>query len=107
MSVDSNSRSVRGKVRWRRLALVAVPAFAIAGTMVGLTAEGALASSISVSGQQFTITADQLQGTGFAQFGGVANLVTGAVPLTLTGVTADQAVILAGQAQKTAVSVAG
>ena len=70
MSVDSNSRSVRGKVRWRRLALVAVPAFAIAGTMVGLTAEGALASSISVSGQQFTITADQLQGTGFAQFGG-------------------------------------
>jgi len=70
MSVENNSTSVRGKVRWRRLALVAVPAVAIAGTMVGLTAEGALASSISVSGQEFTITADQLTGTGFAQFGG-------------------------------------
>jgi hypothetical protein len=70
MSVDKNNRSERGKVKWRRFALVAVPAVAVAGTLVGLTAEGALASSISVSGQQFTITADQLVGTGFAQFGG-------------------------------------
>ncbi|TVZ03824.1 cholesterol esterase [Trebonia kvetii] len=70
MSVDKSSSSVRGKVKWRRFALVAVPAVVVAGTMVGLTAEGALASSISVSGQEFTITADQLTGTGFAQFGG-------------------------------------
>jgi hypothetical protein len=49
---------------------VAVPAIAIAGTLVGFTAEGALASSVSVSGQEFTITADQLTGSGFAQFGG-------------------------------------
>jgi hypothetical protein len=37
----------------------------------------------------------------------VANLATGLVPITLTGVTADQAVILAGQAQKSAVGVTG
>ena len=37
----------------------------------------------------------------------VANLVTRVVPLTLTDVTADQTVILAGQAQKTAVGVTG
>jgi hypothetical protein len=37
----------------------------------------------------------------------VANLATGLVPITMTGVTADQAVILAGQAQKTAVGVTG
>jgi hypothetical protein len=37
----------------------------------------------------------------------VANLATGLVPLTMTGVTADQTVILAGQAQKTAVGVTG
>ena len=37
----------------------------------------------------------------------VANLATGLVPITMTGVTADQAVILAGQAQKTAVGVSG
>src|SRR5437660_759710 len=37
----------------------------------------------------------------------IANLVTGVVPLTMTNVTADQTVILAGQAQKTAVGVTG
>ena len=71
MSVGKSSNSARGKVNWRRFAIVAIPAVAVAGTLVGLTAEGALASSISVSGQQFTITANQLVGTGFAQFGGV------------------------------------
>ncbi len=35
----------------------------------------------------------------------IANLATGLVPITMTSVTADQAVILAGQAQKTAVGV--
>lgn len=70
MSVSKGSSSPRGKVNWRRFAIVAVPAVAVAGTMVGLTAKGALASSISVSGQEFTITADQLAGTGFAQYGG-------------------------------------
>ena len=70
MSVSRSNGSARGKVNWRRFAIVAVPAVAVAGTLVGLTAEGALASSISVSGQQFTITATQLVGTGFAQFGG-------------------------------------
>lgn len=60
-----------GKVRWRRFAIVAVPSVAIAGTLVGLTAEGAIASSISVSGKAFTITAKQLSGTGFEQFGGL------------------------------------
>jgi hypothetical protein len=69
MSVSNSSNSPRGKVRWRRFAIVAVPAAVVAGILVGLTAEGALASSISVSGQEFTITASQLNGTGFAQYG--------------------------------------
>lgn len=70
---DANSTStnrVTGKVKWRRFAIAAVPAIAIAGTLVGLTAEGAIASSISVSGQAFTITASDLSGSGFEQFGG-------------------------------------
>lgn len=70
---DANNTSARrapGKVRWRRFAIAAVPAVAIAGTLVGLTAEGAIASSISVSGQAFTITATQLSGSNFEQFGG-------------------------------------
>lgn len=71
---DPSSKSTNrtpGKVKWRRFAIVAVPSVAIAGTLVGLTAEGAIASSISVSGQAFTITAKQLSGTGFEQFGGL------------------------------------
>ena len=70
MPVSTSSNSAPARVNWRRFAIVAVPAFVVAGLLVGLTAEGALASSISVSGQEFTITADQLAGTGFAQYGG-------------------------------------
>jgi Family of unknown function (DUF6230) len=83
MSVDSNR--AQGKVKWRRFAIVAVPAVAIAGILVGLTAEGALASSISVSGQEFTITSDQLTGTGFAQFGGsLPNSSNGQTPVIVS-----------------------
>jgi hypothetical protein len=72
MLADSNAKRspVPGKVVWRRFAVVAVPAIAIAGTLIGLTAKGAIASSISVSGQEFLVTASQLNGTGFEQFGG-------------------------------------
>lgn len=84
------SKATQGKVKWRRFAIVAVPALAIAGTLVGLTAEGALASSISVSGQEFTVTANSLTGTGFAQYG---NILPG-------GPKGEQAVIVS--AMKTA-----
>ena len=75
MPVDSNAKRspVPGKVRWRRFAIVALPSVAIAGALVGLTAKGAIASSISVSGQEFLVTASQLNGTGFEQFGGQVN----------------------------------
>jgi hypothetical protein len=58
-----------GKVKWRRFAIAIVPAVAVAGTLVGLTAKGALASSISVSGQEYTVSASELSGQGFEQFG--------------------------------------
>jgi hypothetical protein len=87
MSVGRSSSPGRGKVSWRRFAIAAVPAIAIAGTLVGLTAEGALASSISVSGQEFTITADQLAGTGFAQFGGsLPNSKGGQTPVIVSSI---------------------
>jgi hypothetical protein len=83
MLVDSSR--AQGKVKWRRFAIVAVPAVAIAGILVGLTAEGALASSISVSGQEFTITSNQLVGTGFAQFGGsLPNSKNGQTPVIVS-----------------------
>ena len=87
MSVGKSSNSARGKVNWRRFAIVAVPAVAVAGILVGLTAEGALASSISVSGQEFVITADQLKGTGFAQFGGaLPNSKGGQTPVIVSSI---------------------
>ncbi|WP_329567715.1 DUF6230 family protein [Kitasatospora sp. NBC_01266] len=60
-----------GKTRWKRFALVMVPSIA-ATAVVGVSiAQSALAASFSVSGQQFKVTADQLHGTNFAQFGSV------------------------------------
>src|SRR5579864_963302 len=87
MSVGKSSSSARGKVNWRRFAIVAVPAGVVAGVLVGLTAEGALASSISVSGQEFIITADQLKGTGFAQYGGaLPNSKGGQTPVIVSSI---------------------
>jgi hypothetical protein len=58
-----------GRVRWRRFAIVMVPAVFVAAVLIGLTAKGAVAASFSVSGQQFTVTANSLNGTGFEQYG--------------------------------------
>lgn len=75
-----------GKIRWRRFAMVALPAAAIAGTLVGLTAQGAIASSISVSGQEFLVTASQLNGTGFEQFGGQVTEGSGPQPVIVSAI---------------------
>jgi hypothetical protein len=86
---DEKSKSrppASGKVKWRRFAIVAVPAVAIAGTLIGLTAQGAIASSISVSGQEFLVTASQLNGTGFEQFGGEVTGASGAQPVIISAI---------------------
>lgn len=59
----------QGRVRWRRFAIMFVPALGVAGALVGLTAAGALTNSISVSGQNFTVAASTLSGSNFAQYG--------------------------------------
>jgi uncharacterized protein DUF6230 len=59
----------RGKVNWRRFAAILIPAFAVAAVLVVLTAQSVLAVSFSISGTPFTVTARQLRGTGFEQFG--------------------------------------
>ncbi len=78
MSSDTNApasgpggrhASAHGKVRWRRFALIFAPALGLTAVLLGLTANGALASSFSISGQQFQVSADSLNGTGFQQFG--------------------------------------
>ncbi|MGW2210229.1 DUF6230 family protein [Streptomyces sp. NPDC001781] len=62
---------VRGGTRWKRFAVVMVPSVAAAACVgVGL-AQGALAASFSVSGQEFKVGAQHLHGEGFAQYGGI------------------------------------
>jgi len=82
---DSMTRPLAaGKVRWRRFAFAAVPVVVVAGVLVGLTAKGAIASSISVSGQEFLVTASQLNATGFEQFGGQVTSPDGPQPVTVS-----------------------
>jgi hypothetical protein len=58
-----------GRVRWRRFAAILVPAIVAAGVLVLLTAQSVIAVSLSISGTPFTVTAKQLDGRGFEQFG--------------------------------------
>jgi uncharacterized protein DUF6230 len=62
---------VRGGTRWKRFAVVMVPSVAATACIGVALAQGALAASFSVSGQSFKVTADRLDGTGFAQYGAV------------------------------------
>lgn len=68
-----------GRVRWKRFAIMFVPAAALTAGLLALTANGALAASFSISGQQGETMADSLTGQGFQQFGtaDVANSVNG------------------------------
>jgi hypothetical protein len=68
---DVMGAQVLGGTKWKRFALVMVPTIGIAGAMTVMMAEGVLASSFSVSGQAFQVSADQLDGTTFVQTGTV------------------------------------
>src|SRR5215469_1534322 len=58
-----------GRVNWRRFAAIVLPASVLAGVLVILTAQSVLAVSFSISGTPFTVTAHDLKGQGFEQFG--------------------------------------
>ncbi|MFJ3302819.1 DUF6230 family protein [Streptomyces sp. NPDC086549] len=62
---------VRGGTRWKRFAVVMVPSVAATACIGVALAQGALAASFSVSGQSFKVTAQELHGEGFAQYGAI------------------------------------
>ncbi|MFF9621337.1 DUF6230 family protein [Streptomyces griseosporeus] len=62
---------VRGGTRWKRFAVVMVPSVAATAAIGVALAQGALAASFSVSGQSFKVTAQELNGTGFSQYGAI------------------------------------
>lgn len=53
----------RGGTRWKRFAVVMVPSLAATAAIGVALSQGALAASFSVSGQEFKVTADRLEGT--------------------------------------------
>ncbi|MFM9366697.1 DUF6230 family protein [Streptomyces sp. Da 82-17] len=61
----------RGGTRWKRFAVVMVPSVAATAAIGVALGQGALAASFSVSGQSFKVAADQLDGKGLIQYGGV------------------------------------
>jgi hypothetical protein len=63
-----------------------VPAAAVAATLIGLTAQGAIGANISVSGQEYLVTATRLNGAGFEQFPSYIPQGKGSVPVAVTAV---------------------
>ncbi|UGY93694.1 DUF6230 family protein [Streptomyces gobiensis] len=75
----------RGGTRWKRFAVVMVPSVAATAAIGVALAQGALAASFSVSGQQFKVTADRLDGTGFVQYGAIDTNKQGNHPVAVVG----------------------
>lgn len=65
------SQTTRGGTRWKRFAVVMVPSVAATAAIGVALAQGALAASFSVSGQEFKVSATKLVGNGFLQYGAV------------------------------------
>ncbi|GCD42936.1 DUF6230 family protein [Streptomyces paromomycinus] len=75
----------RGGTRWKRFAVVMVPSVAATAAIGVAIAQGALAASFSVSGQQFKVTAKELDGTGFVQYGALDKGKDGQHPVAVVG----------------------
>ena len=84
---DAQGDSAYGRTNWRRFAVaVGVPTVVAGGLVIGL-AQGAFAASFAVSGQSFKISADKLEGTGFAQYGSKDKKVDGTeIPVAVSGI---------------------
>ncbi|MFD7081803.1 DUF6230 family protein [Streptomyces sp. NPDC002181] len=76
-----------GRVRWRRFAVLTVPAIAVTAGLGIALAQGALAASFAVSGQQFKVSATSLEGEGFAQYGSIdVNAREELIPVAVTAI---------------------
>lgn len=80
----------RGGTRWKRFAVVMVPSVAATAAIGVALSQGALAASFSVSGQQFKVTADQIDGQGFVQYGAVDTNKSGQKPVAVVGMNSAQ-----------------
>ncbi|GGL16977.1 DUF6230 family protein [Mangrovihabitans endophyticus] len=76
-----------GHINWRRFAIAVSVPTVIAGALVFGLANGAFAASFTVSGKQFKISADKLDGQGFAQYAGAVEDKSGNhIPVAMSGI---------------------
>ena len=68
---DTSGAQTLGRTSWKRLGIVMVPTVVAAGALTVAMANGAIAASFAVSGQTFKLTASQIDGAGFVQYGTV------------------------------------
>jgi Family of unknown function (DUF6230) len=68
---DTSGAPVLGRTSLKRLGLVMVPTVIAAGALTVLMANGAIAVSFAISGQTAQMKIGELDGTGFAQYGGI------------------------------------
>ncbi|GAB3495619.1 DUF6230 family protein [Nocardiopsis coralliicola] len=64
-----------GGTRWRTFGLAVLPGLGAAAILGLMTTQGLLAASFAVSGDNFKLSASQLEGEGFTQYGDVATSV--------------------------------
>jgi len=87
---DAMGAQVLGGTKWKRFALVMVPTVGIAGAMTVMMANGVLAASFAVSGQQFKVSADKLDGETFVQSGDVLPAKDGLHPVAVAGIASAE-----------------
>lgn len=85
---DAHGRpTTTGRVSWRRFAALAVPGFTATAALAVALANGALAASFAVSGQQFKVSASSLDGDGFVQYGSIDGNARGELlPVAVTAI---------------------
>jgi hypothetical protein len=84
---DAHGRKLTGRTSWRRFAVLCVPGFAATAALAIALANGALAASFAVSGQEFKVSASSLDGDGFAQYGKVDRNAKGKLlPVAVTAI---------------------
>jgi hypothetical protein len=81
---DTSGAQVLGRTSLKRLGIVMVPTLAAAGVLTVLMAQGAIAVGIDISGQTAQLTVGELDGKGFAQYGGSVTTAKGSVPTAVS-----------------------
>ncbi|MEV6822495.1 DUF6230 family protein [Nocardiopsis dassonvillei] len=82
-----DTTSPESHTSWKRFALFSIPAGVAVGGILVAMAQGALAASFTVSGQDFKISAEELNGEGFVQYGWLDQTVREeAVPVAVAGI---------------------